>query len=108
MNKNLQSLPSSFQEIDCPKFESHLEIFEWIVYQQKEILLLLQCHLNHGVRTGAFCDHFDKVNCYIRNELIKSKEFEETVDSKLKIQEVRSLADEMGKKCQDIRRCPMI
>ena len=107
-NKNLRSLPSSFEEIVCPEFESRLEVFEWIVYQQKEILLLLQCHLNHGVRTDAFVAYFNKVNCCIRNALAKSREFEETAESKEKVEEIRHIADEMEQRCQEMRRCPLI
>jgi hypothetical protein len=51
MNKNLQSLPSSFQEIVYPDFDTRLEVYDWIIYQQKELLLLFQCYLTHGVRT---------------------------------------------------------
>lgn len=107
-NKNLLSLPSSFDEIVCPEFESRLEVFEWIVYQQKELLLLFQCHLNRGVRTKSFVAHFDKAKNCICNALSLSKLYEETEEATAKAEEIRYLADEMNQKCEEIREFPFI
>lgn len=107
-NKNLQSLPSSFQEIVCPDFDSRLEVYEWIIYQQKELLLLFQCYFTHRVRTTAFVSYFNKANCHIRNALSLSKYYEETTDALEKIPEIKYLANETDEGCQKLRSFPLI
>lgn len=110
-NKNIRSLPSSFEDIVYPEFESRLEVFEWILYQQKELLLLLRCHLNHGVRTRAFANHFEKTNRLVQNAVVFSfSDYEETEagESRGKIKEIRYFTDLMERRCQQLRECPLI
>jgi len=109
MNKNFQfSVPSSFEEVKCPDFDSRSDVFDWVIYQQKELLLLLKWHLNHKVRTRVFARYFRETSCHIAGTLILSKSMPREKSDSEKISEIHTLHVQLEESCKEIEKCEMI
>jgi len=114
MNKNFQyALPSSFDAIEYPDFESRIEIYDWVIYQTKELMLLCNRFLSRDLKTRSFISYFDETNSTIRNALFLSRNFEltneeEKRESSSKILEIQKLIDQFPLICEDLKRCPLV